>query len=1036
MGPQTEKWLRTGIVAVALLAAGTIVVAGTGVGDRTAAAVGLDDRSAGAQVSDEERNLFTATASYVGAEENDTTGWSVTEAGDVNGDGETDVLVGAPGRHDDGGGHGAAYLFYGPVEGGEFDVSDADVTFEGPERADHTGASVAGGDIDGDGYADVVVGASHANSSERYAGAVYVVSGGDLNGTVHLADANATLEGEAWGDHAGYTVDVVSDTAGNESDVVVGAPYDDSVNRTAGAVYLLRGGDLDLDGTDELSLSDVGTKYAGEGHGDRAGWSVADAGDVNGDGLSDIVVGAPGNDTGGNDAGAAYVLHGDDGSAERGPDASLAEADAKVVGADADDAAGYSVDGAGDVNGDGYADVVVGAPYSDAAGDDAGAAHVLHGTDLSGETNLEAADLTTYGEGEGDIAGFAVSGGPCDERVFVGAPGTDETTGAVHVVAANATGTASLEDATVTVTGEARGDGAGFSLAGATNLSSDGSEELLIGAPYADSNANDSGTASLVGDVCPADEEAPDNKPIDTGENPRDDERADEDDGGDRADDGAEAPDGPGDDEDDTPLPTHDDPPERPGDRPDSGGDNATDSERQKDERRSDGDESDAAGNGTDDTVNGTDDTNRTDGVGNGTDGVSGEPGNASNDSDGSENATNDTDTEENVTNESDGGDAPDRTNDTADRNDTDGDRSDGTDDPAPDRSGENETDAGESSAEGDGTGSGDGDSENDAADDEGDGDAASNETVADDGTEPTESAVVGEFQSDNETATEGPPTTSIETGSTVSGDEQEAETRRFEFEVDDGEAVRVTLPGGTGDVRYTLYGPDGEEIDRGVPSSDARAIGGVADASGTYYVEATAPEYDALGPYRFRVTTSADDTYAGNDDRASAASVPSGEGIRGTLFEGEDDWYAVELTEGQTYLASFQLADSDTQLGNNVRIEMYDENGERVTATDESGPATTEKGIENRYWGEQVVEPDVSGTYYVRLTGADEPGSFDGYEEYGLTVAAVTTPDVGDGEDAMDEEEPTAGSGADENLSVESPDGENATDGNASADY
>ena len=728
MGPQAERWLRIGIVAVALLAAGTIVVAGTGVGDQTAAAVGLDDRSAGAQAADEKRNPSTATASYASAKENDTTDRSVAKAGDVNGDGETDVLVGAPGRHDDSGGNGAAYLFYGPVEGDEFDVSDADVTFEGPERADRTGASVAGGDIDGDGYADVVIGASHANSSERYTGTVYVVSGGDLNGTVHLADANATLKGEAWGDHAGYTVDVVNDTAGNGSDVVVGAPYNDSVNRTAGAVYLLHGDDLDLDGTGELSLSDVETKYAGKGYGDRA-------------------------------------------------------------------------------------------------------------------------------------------------------------------------------------------------------------------------------------------------------------------------DDGAEAPDGPG---DDTPLPTHDDPPERSGDRTDSGGDNATDPERENDERRSDGKESNAAGNDTDDIDNRTDDTDRTDGVGHGTDGVTDESRDASNESDGSETDTNDTDTEENVTNESDGGDAP-------DRDDTDGDRSDETDDSAPDRSSENETDAGESSA------GGDGDSENDATD----GDAASNET-----------------------ATEGPPTTGIETGSTVSGDEQEAETRRFEFEVNDGEAVRVTLPGGTGDVRYTLYGPDGEEIDGGVPSSDARAIGGVADASGTYYVEATAPEYDALGPYRFRVTTSADDTYAGNDDRASAASVPSGEGIRGTLFEGEDDWYAVELTEGRTYLASFQLTDSDTQLGNNVRIEMYDENGERVTPTDESGPAATEKGIENRYWGEQAVEPDVSGTYYVRLTGADEPGSFDGYEEYDLTVAAVTTPDVGDDEDAMDEEEPTTESDADENLSVESPDSENATDGNASTDY
>ncbi|NHN49698.1 hypothetical protein G9464_19190 [Halostella sp. JP-L12] len=995
MGPQTDRWLRAGIAAIALLVAGSIAVAGIGVGDVATATVEFDGQAAGVQETDDERNLSTANASYAGADENDTAGWSVAEAGDVNGDGETDFLVGAPRRHDESSGSGSAYLFYGPVEDREFDVSDADVTFEGSERADRAGVSVAGGDVDGDGYADVVIGAPHANSSDRYAGAVYVVPGGDdLNETVTLGDEGLTLEGEGWGDHAGYAVDVVNDTTGAGSDLVVGAPYNDSVNRTAGAAYVLPGGDLDSNGADALSLSDVGTKYAGEGYGDRAGWSVADAGDVNGDGLRDVIVGAYGNDTGASDAGAAYVIYGS--NEVRESDGSLADADAKLVGAGDDDNAGYAVDGAGDVNGDGHADVIVGAPYSDAAADDAGAAYVLHGGDLADQTSLADANLTLNGAAEDDLAGFAVGGGPCDGRVFVGAPGTDEATGAAHVVGADATGTASLADATATLTGEARGDGAGFSLAGATNLSGEGAQALLVGAPYSDSNANDSGTAYLVGGVCPTDDATGD-EPIDTGEEPRDDERADEDA---EEDEDAETTEEREDDEDDTPLPTHDDPPERPDE-----GDGENDTDESGDDRTNDS-------NDMDDTDDEADDI-----VGNETDDGTDEEPNETNGDD----RTNETDTDDpNGTETDDGPDGTDGENETSDDESDDENQTDDSDD----TDGENETD--------------DADNVTNETGNESDG-LAENGTETDDDAKSNESAVVGQFESDNETESEA-PTTSIETGTTVSGEETDAETRRFEFEVEGGEAIRLTLPGGTGDVQYTLYGPDGEQIAQGAPMSDARAIGGVADASGTYYVEATAPGYDVLGQYRFRVSTSGDDAQEGNDDRASAASVSPGDSLDATLVEDDEDWYAVEFSEGQTYRAAVELTDSDTELGNNVRVEVYDESGDKVIPTATSGPGVTEKGIEHRYTAEQVVEIFDSGTYYVRVTGASEPGSFDGFEDYRLTVEGNA------GDDGMDDEAADEAAGVDEpgegNESVPEDDGtvENSTaddgENSTTADY
>ena len=131
--------------------------------------------------------------------------------------------------------------------------------------------------------------------------------------------------------------------------------------------------------------------------GDFLGWSVAAAGDVNGDGYADVIVGAWANDTGGTNAGAVYVYFG-------GPTAD-AVADVTLFAEAPGDVFGITVAGAGDVNGDGYDDVIVGATQNDAAGVNAGRAYVYFG----GLGMDAVADLTLTGEAAGDNFGISVA---------------------------------------------------------------------------------------------------------------------------------------------------------------------------------------------------------------------------------------------------------------------------------------------------------------------------------------------------------------------------------------------------------------------------------------------------------------------------------------------------------------------------------------------------------------------------------------------------------------------------------------------------
>jgi hypothetical protein len=224
---------------------------------------------------------------------------AVARAGDLDGDGLADVLVGANWSSAGGEDSGVVYVAHGPVRG-TVDLDTVSSRLIGEASGDHTGSAIAGGgDVNGDGYDDVIVG-SYSAAAHHRAGVAYLVYG-PITTDVDLGQADAVLVGEDSGDGAGYAVSIDEDVNGDGiSDPLVGAP----LNANHGAAYLVLG---PVSGTVYLSQADL--KLAASGP-DDAGYAVSGAGDVDGDGRDDVLIGAPqaGADATSPWAGAVYLI--------------------------------------------------------------------------------------------------------------------------------------------------------------------------------------------------------------------------------------------------------------------------------------------------------------------------------------------------------------------------------------------------------------------------------------------------------------------------------------------------------------------------------------------------------------------------------------------------------------------------------------------------------------------------------------------------------------------------------------------------------
>ncbi len=374
-------------------------------------------------------------------------------------------------------------------------LASADVVFSGEAENDNAGWSVAWvGDVIGDGTDDLMIGAPGVDGDR---GRVYVLAGrAEWDSAIDLTEVQTVLDGVAPKDEAGRVLAGIGDLdepRDGRGELVIAAPKSGVWEGDGGAVYIIRGGDGLSGGPQSLSGADV--ILFGEGN-SQAG-SALDTGDVDGDGVRDLVVGAPQT---GNGRGSAYVVFGHELLGL--PDQELPNLAVRLDGVEAGQEFGAAVAVAGDVNGRGTADVIVGAPGAGA--ESQGAVYLYYSDDLdssilwpeTGETR--PADAWFDGEVDNGRAGIAIAGignidGLGSDDFAVGMPGDESGhfVGPARIYLFHGktsdqwTGGGSLDEAESVFEGMANSDLAGIAIASGGDLTGDDVHDLLIAASAA-----------------------------------------------------------------------------------------------------------------------------------------------------------------------------------------------------------------------------------------------------------------------------------------------------------------------------------------------------------------------------------------------------------------------------------------------------------------------------------------------------------------------------------------------------------------------